>query len=163
MIASRPMQLYLVRHGAAQDTAPGGDRQRALTAEGRAQLRGVAERLATEKETPQEIWSSPLVRAAQTAEILAAGLRLSAPVETAEELAPGAQAALVLARLSAKPDAARIALVGHEPDLSTLARALTGREGGGLDKGAIWRIDLPAPPAPGTGQLVWKLSPKDVR
>ena len=91
------MKLYVMRHGPAEDFAPSGrDGDRALTTSGRERVRAVAKLLATEGEAPRMIVSSPLVRAMQTAEIVAAELGID-NVETGHELAPGGDAA-VLAR-----------------------------------------------------------------
>jgi phosphohistidine phosphatase len=117
------MKLYVMRHGPAEDFAPSGrDGDRALTTSGRERVRAVAKLLATESEAPRMIVSSPLVRAMQTAEIVAAELGID-NVETGHELAPGGDAA-VLARALLRDERKRPMLVGHEPDLSTLVATL---------------------------------------
>lgn len=112
-----------MRHGPAEDfSASGRDFDRALTAHGRERVKVVAARLAELDEAPKVIVSSPLVRALQTAEIVAAELGVPA-VETNRALAPGGPAhdlALELAHLGRK----RVMVVGHEPDLSALVASL---------------------------------------
>jgi phosphohistidine phosphatase len=117
------MKLYVMRHGPAEDFAASGrDGDRALTTSGRERVRAVAKVLASKDEAPRVIVSSPLVRALQTAEIVAAELGID-NVETAHELAPGGDAA-VLARALLRDDRKRPMVVGHEPDLSTLVATL---------------------------------------
>ena len=66
------MKLYVMRHGPAEDDAPTGrDADRALTAAGRERVAAVAKALSEANESPFAILSSPLVRAMQTAEIVA--------------------------------------------------------------------------------------------
>ncbi len=117
------MKLYVMRHGPAEDFAASGrDGDRALTTSGRDRVRAVARLLRDKDEAPRVIVSSPLVRALQTAEIVAAELGVDS-VETAHELAPGGDAA-TLARAMLSDDRKRPLVVGHEPDLSTLIMTL---------------------------------------
>lgn len=117
------MKLYIMRHGPAEDTAPSGrDSDRALTTSGRERVRAVAKLLKDKDEAPRVILSSPLVRALQTAEIVAAELGIDR-VETGHELVPGGDAPS-LARALAAADQKRPMLVGHEPDLSALITTL---------------------------------------
>ena len=121
------MRLYILRHGPAEDNAASGrDFDRALTAAGRDRVRHVARALQEADEAPHLILSSPLVRALQTAEIVAAAIKLDVPVEVRRELSPGGDSrALVREQIDA--EAKRVMLVGHEPDLSDLAAYLGGR------------------------------------
>lgn len=129
-----------MRHGPAEDDSPTGrDGDRALTTQGRDRTRAVARALVAEGEAPLSIVTSPLVRALQTAEIVAAVTGLEARVREAKdaggapgaveirrEMAPGGDAlglALELARSGRK----RAMVVGHEPDLSMLVARLVGR------------------------------------
>ena len=78
------VRLYLVRHAKA---APGDpDELRPLTPEGREEARRLAERLAAER--PDAVVTSPLLRARETAEVLARACGLEAVPD--ERLAPGA-------------------------------------------------------------------------
>ena len=117
------MKLYIMRHGPAEDVATSGrDGDRALSTMGRDRVRAVAKLLREKDEAPRAIVSSPLVRALQTAEIVASELSV-AHVEIAHELAPGGNGdALVKAFL--RDDRRRPMVVGHEPDLSTLVGML---------------------------------------
>src|ERR1051326_8244923 len=83
------MQIYLLRHGIAEDAAPGqSDADRALTAEGREKLRRVLKRAAAAGVAPGAILSSPLRRAIETAEIAAELLGFSGKIGKTRVLAP---------------------------------------------------------------------------
>ena len=114
-----------MRHGPAEDFAASGkDGDRALTPSGRDRVRAVAKALRDHDEAPRVIVSSPLVRALQTAEIVAA--EVGAPtVETSRELAPAGDA-LALVRSLVRDGRKRAMIVGHEPDLSSLIASLCG-------------------------------------
>lgn len=140
------MKLYVMRHGPAEDHSPTGrDTDRALTPSGRDRVRSVAKALLDEGEAPLHVVSSPLARAIQTAEIVAAitGLdrrarddakagETSAPgsVEVRREMAPGGDVLTLVAELvkaHVKAGHKRLMIVGHEPDLSMLVWRLVGR------------------------------------
>lgn len=120
------MKLYLMRHGPAEDHAASGrDADRVLTPSGRERVRDVARALSQADEAPLAIISSPLVRALQTAEIVAATTKLATAVETRREIAPGGDAMTLIRELLAEKRK-RAMLVGHEPDLSDLVTRLVG-------------------------------------
>jgi phosphohistidine phosphatase len=122
------MEILIIRHGHAVESAPGlGDSGRWLTGKGREVTRRVARWLVKSKDRrPAAIWTSPLVRAVQTAEIIAEIAALTDEVSVAAELSPGRAPADLLRLLSMHHGAAPLALVGHEPSLSQLARSLLG-------------------------------------
>src|SRR5579871_1808490 len=123
------MRLYVMRHGPAEETAPSGvDADRALTPVGRDRVRSVAKELAVAGEEPLHIVTSPLVRAVQTAEIVAITTKLGdrgGSVEVHREVAPGGDSVKLAYRLAVE-GAERVMLVGHEPDLSALLATLLG-------------------------------------
>jgi len=124
------MKLYVMRHGPAEDfSASGRDADRALTPSGRDRVRDVAKALLDADEAPHVILTSPLVRARQTAEIVAAVTGLEArsgAIETSTDIAPGGDGA-GLARALVRAHRKRAMIVGHEPDLSALIQSLTSR------------------------------------
>ncbi len=129
------VRLYLVRHAKA---APGDpDELRPLTSHGRDEARRLAERLAGER--PDAVVTSPLLRARETAEILARACGLEAVPD--ERLAPGATSAD--ARLAAAGRGERIVLVGHQPDCGRIAAALAGGEEPPFPTAGMAVIDLP--------------------
>lgn len=125
------MKLYIMRHGPAEDeSASGRDFDRALTQSGRERVIAVARTLTQHDEAPMSIVSSPLVRALQTAEIVAASTKLAdrgGTVETRREIAPGGAATQLIDELR-RDKRRRVMLVGHEPDLSGLVFRLVGAQ-----------------------------------
>jgi phosphohistidine phosphatase len=117
-----------MRHGPAEDDAHSGhDGDRALTASGRERCHHVARTLAKIDEVPARIISSPLVRAMQTAEIVAHVADVKGQIDARRELAPGGNHLRLVHELS-EAGAARVMVVGHEPDLSTLVDRLLGKQ-----------------------------------
>lgn len=158
------MDLYLVRHAEAEPTPPrGGDSERRLTAAGRHEFtRAVAGLRELDIELVR-ILTSPLLRARQTAEILHEQLPGPAPEEW-PLLAPGGGLERLLQGL--RDAGGAVALVGHEPGLGRLlSLAVAGSAGDGtpMRKGGVARIQFEGPPRPGTGCLVWLLTPKLLR
>ena len=118
------MRLYLLRHGIAEDHHPDGDAARRLTPEGVARMRLQAAAFARMDLRLARVLSSPLCRARQTADLVAEALGV--PVEEAQLLRPGCglDDAAEVVEAAGRPQAAL--LVGHQPDLGELARALAG-------------------------------------
>jgi phosphohistidine phosphatase len=134
------MNILLIRHGQAVDEAPGlGDAGRWLTAKGRKITRKVARWLdKNDRRRPTVIWTSPLVRAAQTAEIIAAGVDYDGEVRAVPELTPGRDPGDLIKRFNDEPVEGVLAVVGHEPSLSLIANALLGDVGiTGIKKSAV--------------------------
>lgn len=157
------MQLLLLRHGIAEDGhARLSDFDRALTAKGRAELAHIARGLQRLKIAPDAILSSPLVRARQTAEIVAPVL--GREVEIVERLASGADWEDFLPILEQRSASGAHMLVGHEPDLSTLAAVLVGAPAGALvlKKAGLIRVDVDGPAQAGRGRLRWLLTPRQL-
>ena len=118
------MRVYLCRHAEA---APGDpDELRELTAEGRRQARALGARLAGLAEPPATVLTSPLARARQTAEAIVAGDGRRAAPRAA--LAPGATVDALRGAVAGA--SGPVAAVGHQPDCSEIAVALTGSDPG---------------------------------
>ena len=127
------------------------DPHRHLTPTGRAQARDLGDRLRWHDCTPTHIWSSPLVRAVQTAELVALGLGCDVPVETLPALAPDENPRTVTSALAALPRDATVLLVGHEPGLSAVGALLVGQpDFASLAKAQAARID--------DGELRWRFA-----
>lgn len=131
------MEILIIRHGQAVDDAPAlGDEGRWLTGKGRRITLRVARWMAErEDRRPAAIWTSPLVRAVQTAEIVADAVGLTDGVSVAAELTPGHAPADVVKRLASFSGAGPLALVGHEPLLSAVAVSLLGS---GAAEAELW-------------------------
>jgi phosphohistidine phosphatase len=116
------VRLFLVRHAHSDPGDP--DELRPLSAEGRRQARELGQRLADID--PEVVLSSPLLRARETAAAIAEATGSSVRVE--DRLAPGATAEDLRAALQGSK--ATVVAVGHQPDCSEIAVALTGRDPG---------------------------------
>jgi phosphohistidine phosphatase len=120
------MKLYVMRHGIAEDAAASfHDFDRALTMKGRKRAREVARALLHAGEKPHVIISSPLVRALQTAEIVASVIEPEEPVIVRQEIAPGGELLTLIHELVAAQSKS-VMIVGHEPTLSSLVDQLLG-------------------------------------
>jgi phosphohistidine phosphatase len=161
-----PFELYFIRHGIAEDRGDAwpDDSKRPLTGDGMARLKKAARALARIEVSVDVVLTSPLVRARQTAEIIASGLDPRPSLVNVDSLAPDGSYAAVLADLEKHSRKCRIALVGHEPMLGELAARLIGsRHPIELKKGAVCRIDVEDLPPAGPGDLRWLLTPKILR
>jgi phosphohistidine phosphatase len=159
-------ELYLVRHGIAAERGKEwpDDSQRPLTHKGIARMAQIAAGLKKLDVSLDLILTSPLVRARQTADALQQGLGDSIEVQETTLLAPGGRPADLVDHLRGARKAARVALVGHEPDLGQLAAFLIGAKAPLVfKKGGICRIDFEKfPPVP-PGQLQWFALPRMLR
>ena len=158
-----PFELYLIRHGLAEERGHAwpDDGKRPLTEEGMESMRKEARGLARLGVVLDVVLSSPLVRARQTAELVAGGLEPRPPIVNVESLTPEGSYAAVVADLEKHARKRRIALVGHEPSIGELAARLIGsRHSFEFKKGAVCRIDVATIPPSGPGNLRWLLTPK---
>ena len=161
-----PYELYFVRHGLAAERGDAwpDDTKRPLTEEGMSRLRKAARGLARLGVSVEVVLTSPLVRARQTAEIVAGGLDPRPSLVNVDSLAPDGTYAAVVADLEKHARKTRIALVGHEPMMGELAARLIGsRHPIEFKKGGICRIDVEDLPPAGPGDLRWMLTPKILR
>jgi phosphohistidine phosphatase len=160
------LQLYLIRHGVAEERGEDwpDDSKRPLTPDGIAKLRKEARGLAELDEGVDHIVSSPLVRTRQTAEVFSEVLKNKPPVSTSDALAPAGTPAAVIQEITKHVRKARVALVGHEPNLGELAAQLIGaRSPLEFKKGGICRIDFEVLPPKGLGTLKWFIPPRALR
>lgn len=134
--------LYFLRHGRADRTAwSGSDFERPLTSDGRQRLHQQVKAYKHLNLGIHRVLSSPLVRARQTAEIVAQGLGLS--VEIAPTLALGFDYTDLTALLTPARESGWL-LVGHEPDFSEVIARLIGAPAHAvvMKKGSLARVDL---------------------
>jgi phosphohistidine phosphatase len=161
-----PYELYFVRHGLAEargDAWP-DDTKRPLTEDGMSRLRKAVRGLSRIGVSIDVVLTSPLVRARQTADIVAGGLDPRPSIVNVDSLAPAGSYAAVLADLEKHSRKCRLALVGHEPMLGELAARLVGsRHPIEFKKGGVCRIDVEDLPPAGPGDLRWMLTPKILR
>src|SRR6266404_3288882 len=149
------MYLYFLRHGEADwPDWKKPDDERPLTKSGKKEMRAVAKFLARVQAKPSLILTSPLPRAAQTAEIAAEHLKIKCREE--KLLAPGFGHSQ-LKRLIEKHPAGRLMVVGHEPDFTETISALTGASLK-LAKAGVALVDVNL--SSGNGRLLWLFPPK---
>jgi len=160
------LELYLIRHGVAAERGKEwpDDSKRPLTPDGIARLRKSARALNALGIGFDQIVTSPLVRTRQTADVFSEELKDHPPIATSDALAPAGSSASVIQEITRHVRKARLALVGHEPNLGELAGQLIGaRVPLEFKKGGICRIDFDMLPPKGTGMLRWFLTPKMLR
>jgi phosphohistidine phosphatase len=156
-------QLFLIRHGIAEERGDAwpDDAKRPLSEDGIERFQKSARGLARLDVWIDVVLTSPLVRARQTADIVASAFDPRPSIITIESLAPGGSYASLLADLEKHGRKTRIALVGHEPGIGELgARLIGSRHSFEFKKGAVCRIDVDEIPPVGPGDLRWFLTPK---
>lgn len=151
------MELYLVRHAIAEPGAAGlSDERRALTAHGRERFGRCVAGLQRLGISVERLLHSPLLRAVETAELMAPLLEGESIVTTLLAEAP------TLGLLRQFAGVASAAAVGHEPWMTDLVNRLLFDEQASaplvFKKGAVaW---LRGEPVPGGMQLVAFLPPR---
>lgn len=157
------VELYLVRHGIAEERGDAypDDAKRPLTPRGVERLKQVAKGLVELGVEFDQILTSPLVRARQTAEVLADAFSPRPPIVNSGALAPGARREAIVDELAERAHLRSLALVGHEPDMGELAARLIGaRAPLEFKKGGVCRIDVRTLPPAGPGRLRWFAMPR---
>jgi phosphohistidine phosphatase len=164
------MKLLIIRHAIAEDKdvwarTGASDDDRPLTAEGRAKMAKNAAGLHTIISDIKVLATSPLLRAHQTGEIVAAEYGLSI-VSTTETLVPSQRLGNFVEWLASRSNNGVTAVVGHDPHLGALVTWLvSGTEEARIElkKGAACLITFDETPAAGGGLLRWLLQPSQLR
>jgi phosphohistidine phosphatase len=153
------IELHFLRHADAGDPMAwtGDDAERPLSDKGRKQADRLGRFLAGVGFAPDAIITSPKVRAAQTAEIVAK--HLDATVAVDDRLAGSLDLGTLDGLLADAGDPARPVVVGHDPDFSDLLAELCGASSLLMRKGALARVDIERPLRPGSGTLRWLVPP----
>jgi phosphohistidine phosphatase len=151
--------LSFLRHADAgdPDAWSGPEDARPLSAEGRRQSEGLARHLAAAGFTVEVLLTSPKVRAVETATFVGDLLGVQPLVD--ERLAEGVTLAVVEEILAEHSRLGSALLVGHDPDFSAVVNELCGANGLSLRKGALARLSVTRPLAPGRAALRWLLPP----
>ncbi len=154
------MILYLLRHAHAEANESIPDERRTLTDEGRANAQALASLFQRHPLNIHTLYTSPRLRAVQTAEIVAPALGVTPTVT--DELDFNFSVGCLSDLLRDIPPYGDVMLVGHEPTFSECVRALTGASIQ-MKKCGLVRIDLLTARPPYRGDLVWLVPPKVVR
>ena len=157
------MILFLVRHAWADHPDWADDYTRPLTDEGRQRFAAMVKILAAADFAPEIIFTSPLTRCLQTAELIAAGLPGKVEVVPRDELQPGSNLRGMIKWTAAHTGKLKaVAWVGHAPDVNVIAAALIGNGDAGIAmaKGAMAAIRFEQSPEIGGGELKWLATAK---
>ncbi len=165
------MRLYLMRHAEAASVGTGrvrSDGDRPLTLRGRADVRRAAKALREREVIFDRILVSPLMRAVQTAEILASVLEHPGVVDSLPLLAhcDGWREGLEPVLEESHDAGARsVAIVGHNPDLSDITALLLGTGEGtiAVPASAVCCFELTEASIRDGGRMTWWLDPRDFR
>jgi phosphohistidine phosphatase len=153
------MELYLIRHAHAVDGDAMRDDDRPLSAQGRRQALDVGGALAKQKVKLARVVTSPLVRAVETAELVAVSLGYEGGLDVHDAMRPdGSWKHLLKDLLAGHDHGGGLALVGHEPTIGHYLSKLLHQKGLSMSKGQVARLDWLDADTPAT--LVWTLSPK---
>jgi phosphohistidine phosphatase len=157
------MELYLLRHGIAEDAAAGhSDASRALTEEGKTKTEAVVRTAEEAGVKPSLILSSPYRRAVETAQVAASVLKYAGEVTQIRSLVPHGTPVGVWQDLRDYEAEESILLAGHEPLLGQLIAYLLNSPAlrVAVKKSCLVRIDLEGMGAVPRGTLRWMLTPR---
>ncbi|MXY46977.1 MAG: phosphohistidine phosphatase SixA [Chloroflexi bacterium] len=161
------MNLYILRHGIAADRDSReypDDDLRPLTGRGIDRMRRQVAGMNAIGIAPDVIITSPLARAAQTADIVQHGLESPPRKVSSTALVPESHPNEILHEIAAYHSAiADVMVVGHEPHLSNLvAYALTGSIADiiKIKKGALCKLSIDSANMPERARLLWALTPR---
>jgi phosphohistidine phosphatase len=125
------MKIFLIRHAEAIDYETGtvkDDEYRFITPNGRKTTRKIAKVLKKELKDVEKIFTSPLARAVQTAEIFATILKFEKDVELVDELRNESTIASLQQLIIHNSNLNSIVLVGHEPKTGILVKSFSDRK-----------------------------------
>jgi phosphohistidine phosphatase len=157
------MEIYIIRHAIAMNREEWtkSDDLRPLTEKGKQKMEKIARGLAAMEIDFTHIFTSPLVRARETAEIVQSILKIDMLEET-DLLIPSADPAEMIPFLNKLPDSAEVALVGHEPHVSELLGYLLSGQRKNFTtfkKGGVAMVEGAVPLRAGNLVLRWIMEP----
>lgn len=162
------ISIFFFRHGEAFQIGEKDirtDEERPLTPRGKSTTEEVCTTLARMNIQPGLIWTSPLVRALETAEIISQQLECTNLIEKVGLAYANEEDALFLEMSNLKPDTT-LFVVGHQPTLGNwICHLTTGMRHGdiALSKSGVARIDLLSQGPPARGELRWLMTAKQLR
>jgi len=160
------MNLYVIRHAIAVDEGTSeyeSDSERPLTDKGRKKMRQIAKALRNLGVEFDLILSSPYVRARETAEILADVFKMKKKLDFSDNLIPLGNPELLITEVNEKYPVNSLAVVGHEPHLSTLMGLLVAENAKidvTLKKGAVCYLSADDLHQEHRATLEWLLTPR---
>ncbi|MBL8006763.1 MAG: histidine phosphatase family protein [Ignavibacteria bacterium] len=157
------MKIFLIRHAEAADIYSDRvlpDEYRFITPGGRKSAIKCAEKLKEHFSRTEIIYTSPLVRAVQTAEIFAVRLKFKGQVIAAEELLNESPVSSFQNLMNAADISGSAAFVGHEPKMSYLVKYLTGRRSLNFEFGKCGVCLIEYNNLKDTGEFKWYYNPK---
>ncbi len=160
------MEIYLLRHGAAESAVPGTpDSARPLAEHGRQDLRAVLRLARAGGARPSLILSSPYLRALESAGIARETLGCSCAILQAEAFTPNSSPYDAWDEIRARKTEASVLIAAHQPLIGSLAAFLLGSNA--LDvavpAAALIRVDCERFGAHPKGVLMWMLTPELAR
>lgn len=159
------MNLYIIRHAIAVDEGTPEypqDSDRPLTEKGRKKMRQIAKGLHTLGVEFDMILASPYERARETAQILADNFKMKKKIAYSENLIPMGEPDLLIGEINESYTVNSLALIGHEPNLSTLIGFLTSDAGKlevTLKKGGVCRLSTDDLRQERRATIDWLLTP----
>ena len=165
------MELFVIRHAIAEPLGKKNefsDEKRVLTSEGRNRMRDVVKGLVKLGVEFDLILTSPLARAVETAEIVAAAAGLTKKeIKHSGNLGPGASAEKLFAEIKGLTGVEAIALIGHQPDLGGLISRIIQTKSSELSiqlkKGSVCCLNITETVPTLRGEMVWLLTPRQLR
>jgi len=160
---SAKIDLFILRHGEAGNrmTVVEKDSERPLTPEGRTEMEKIAKSLKAIGLQTDRIYTSPLRRARETAEIAAKILEIPT-LEEWDELKPDGSKTGLYRKLARLGQNSRPILVGHEPYLTSMIGEIMGTTSAKivLKKGGVAKVRITSFTPRVSGELRWLLTPK---
>jgi phosphohistidine phosphatase len=161
------MDLYVLRHGKAEQFPSGKetDTDRALTRQGRDEIRQIATWMFRRGCRFDLIATSPLKRAVETAQIVTETCKHQENLLIWQELAPGMDCNRLLGQITSCSNVSSLLIIGHEPSLSSCIGRIISQGGQAsllLKKGGLARIRNFSP-SPVFGELIWLIPPRLMR
>ena len=158
-----PLTLFILRHGEAgtRMTDTTKDLDRALTANGKAEVREIGKTLKESGLRARQIVTSPLRRARETAEIISRTLKIPV-LEEWDDLKPDGDRESLYQKLARIETSSSVVIVGHEPYLTSMIGELIGAPEAriALKKGGLAKVRVTSRAPTLRGELRWLITPK---
>ncbi len=161
------MEVFVLRHGEAvnRPSISTSDSKRQLTTRGKNELEEISEALKVLDIEFDYIFTSPLIRSKQTAEIIFKKIKSKNKIAELQDLKPEGNRLEFYNKLTTLKQDSRILIVGHEPYLSSLIGEVISQNKCKIDlkKGGLARIKIISLIPKVNGELKWLLTPRHLR